>query len=343
MRQPTGISCYSCVEADTPLAICFDVDMKTEDFKNLHDRPTRESLLTTLFCAVRDYLKRTLNVAVSVADCIFTESAFCKRKNKCSYHMKITGIAFSRVAMVKLLITDMLLSADEAIKKLVDENIYKVGCFRLTGSTKLGQQRPLYPFAVQFEGQASKMPCDYASDYEYWLDSAINHVDGYRLFTDLPSECGITTSSVKANVIKKLPATVSDKEEVHHSICSSSEHVMVDMDIRAVKNTVSKLLGILPPKLVQEYDPWTKVLFATSYLAEQCLQKGHRDKAEAIKNVVNDWSKGGSSYNPEHFEYHWRNAMTRNLPAKPTTIASLFYWARKANAAATAAQFGCTG
>lgn len=91
-----------------------------KDAYDLHNKQTRESLLTEMLCTVRDYLKHTIRVVVNISDCIFTEAAFNNQKNKYSYHITITGTVFSCVVIHNLLMADMMMLADEVTKNLVD-------------------------------------------------------------------------------------------------------------------------------------------------------------------------------------------------------------------------------
>jgi hypothetical protein len=296
-----GMSLYETYEQNTPIALGFDLDIKTDD-------PNDAKLddVHAIIDATGAFFKHHFDKRLSVKDWIATCSGYSAAKQKQSYHLKLKGFFFQNVAHVKQLVVAMNIEG-------VDMSIYSVRPMRLTGCCKAGQNnRVLAPFAVcDQNGSQSLMPQDFDTFEEYWMHTCFTFVDGYEQL-EPPTQ---DMSTLSASILEKPTGCAA--EAVYDDISAKGRTSVL---------LVKGLLDCLEDRYATEYDLWLQVLMALqSCITSHSLSLSMFELFDYFSRRVY------TSYDPRGVQQKWRSCWeSRNsYRERKLTIASLFMWAKK--------------
>ena len=166
---------YEGIENNQKCAFPIDLDLNTSSTGLQPDDNCDSYLLSVVEC-IQNAFHNLFSIKIGLKNWVITRSPYSFKKSKHSFHLTLVGYVFDNMNDIKIFVKEL-----DAASLGIDLSIYRVGCLRLMGSTKKGQQRPLLPYELtNTEGNRSLMPCDFPSPFDYFKATTVLHNnDGY--------------------------------------------------------------------------------------------------------------------------------------------------------------------
>jgi hypothetical protein len=125
---------YEAIESNQKCAFPIDLDLKTSE-TGLQPNDSCDSYLLSVVSCIQNAFRDLFSIEIGLKDWIITRSPYSFEKSKHSFHLTLVGYVFDNMNDLKIFV-----KALDAETLGIDESIYRVGCLRLMGSTKKGQQ-----------------------------------------------------------------------------------------------------------------------------------------------------------------------------------------------------------
>jgi len=241
---------YENYEADQNLKLILDIDLKldTEEKKNKGMNYFND-LLVRAIDAVNDQIKEftdEIPITIILKSC---------RADKLSAHIIYTNIHFSNISAMKHFM--MTIKTPLIDQKIIDPNIYRVGCMRMLWNSKMGKSNIL--------------EYDDSDSYEY--------ISEKQLFMD----CLITNINVDSQLIDfQIPKIIKPM------IQTKKKGIQIITDNQKYEiNVIKQYLDMIDVKRADDYTEWIKIGMAI-YNSNNSLD---------AFNLWDQWSKQSDKYN----------------------------------------------
>lgn len=196
------------------------------------------------------------------------------KENKVSGHIIYNNIVFEDIYQMKIFF--LSLKSDLIDKKIIDKNIYRVGCFRMIGCSKKYKNNKL----KFLKGINYQKPND---DNDLFNDSLVTELTSVNPYYVHIQE------SVKQRIAKKLRLYLSKKTT--QQVCNYEYHFTEVEYCKFVKLTAS-----IPVSACDDYIDWFLITFAFSDLYHNISNKDYQIK---IYELWDNWCKSSKSYNED--------------------------------------------
>lgn len=174
---------YEGIESNQKCAFPIDLDLKTCE-TGLQPGDNCDSHLFSVIACIQTAFHNLFSIDIGLQDWIITRSPYSFEKSKHSFHLTLVGYFFENMNDIKIFVQEL-----DAATLGIDHLIYRIGCLRLMGSTKKGQNRPLSPYELtDADGNRSLLPCDFASPFDYFKATTVTHNNDNYVPVLLPEE-----------------------------------------------------------------------------------------------------------------------------------------------------------
>jgi hypothetical protein len=235
----------------TSIKLFIDFDEKII-FNNQLERDKYAEIVTeTILTQVNSKIKNTFGIDNPSVIILMSDTLL-----KMSLHFVYTDIIFNNIYEMKYFMHDIL---------LIDQSVYKIGCFRMMLCSKIGKQNALlYNNSINYTKPVN--------EYQLFLDSCICYTENKTTLTvTIPQN----TSIIKIpNSFKSTTSNISRKYTYRN----------VNFDI--IKSTLDKLKDYS-----HRYNEWLTISFCLKDLYLGVTEQ------EKVYNLFDDFSKNSSSYN----------------------------------------------
>lgn len=221
-NRPT--SYYESWNINTPMKFFIDYDRKCKDDNKNTDAIHKTDIHNIISYVFTALSTDSVTILKSIPD-----------TTKKSYHLIFDKICFNNYKSMKVFVEGKIKPQFKELfdNKIIDASVYTPKCFRSLGSTKFGQNRPL--FLLKTESFMNNLNEDIIPNpsFEEYEKSCITDIKGTELFT-------------YKNVDKR---TTSTKKIYLHT----------DQDIYGDKDIIKKYLDILDPSRYIDRNKWLNV------------------------------------------------------------------------------------
>ena len=279
---------YENYENNDKVKLILDIDYKIKKNKDTDYNDMIDDILIRCIDLVNDKVAEHTDIVPKI---IVLKSC---REDKLSAHVIYQNIHFESIQQLKCFM--MTLNSPLIESKIIDPNVYRVGCMRLLWNSKLGKSNIL-----EYED------CDFLGDSRYI------YTDDYSLFMDSL----ITNISDDSELIKIDILNVQKKKKN-----TKANYIYLNNDPNIEKQdieTIKKYLDILDPKRADDYNDWIKV--------GMCIYNSNNSE-DGFK-LWDSWSKTYDNYCQNVNRWKW-NSFT-NLRKTMLTIDTLKYYAKLDN------------
>jgi hypothetical protein len=234
------------------IKLFIDFDEKITFTNQLERDKYAENITKTILIQVNSKIKNTFQIDNPSIIILMSDTLI-----KMSLHFVYTDIIFTNIYEMKYFMNDI---------QLIDQSVYKIGCFRMMFCSKLGKQNPLlYNNSINYTKPIN--------EFQLFLDSCI---------------CTNNTNTVKFTIPHKIYNVPKIKIGTYNKIPRNYTYRNVNFDI--IKSTLDKL-----KEQSHRYDEWLTISFCLKdlYLGLE-LQPINQEK---VYNLFDDFSQNSHSYN----------------------------------------------
>ena len=304
--KPTAF--YEVFDETSKIAFGVDGDFSTKEDGTFAKDFDMDPTIIDLISKINSFMKDNFELTLTLRDWLVTRTVYCETKKKHSFHLKLVGYRFASVIDVKHLAVAL-----DMAENGVDYAIYRRQPFRLTGCSKLGQNRPALPYCIEHEGQKTLMPSDFPRHFTYWKSTTLLYVKNYK---DL-----VIPASMRKTRIQRL-------KHKNQAIALLEMSDMMDEGEVPNLRVIKGMMDCLSDSRAQKYDTWFPVCFAL-------LETRHTDHSA----LFDLWETFSRKWKPENGSYD-ADAVTRQWNSCKSTVLTdvscsqggkLFNMARKDN------------
>jgi hypothetical protein len=217
-------------------------------------------------------------------------------EKKYSYHVIFDGLIFENHLVCKDFFKRM---KKETPLKGCDESIYNLGCLRIMGSSKMGENRVLKPVSYKINNTDTKVGTD-LNFFQRTLITFTENISGDKF--------------VEENQIEGEYETLIDPKDIDADIKNNKENIE-NIDIE-------KILNELPIETCDDYSQWIRI----GMILANTTKTSGVDQFE----YFNKWSAKSKKYKGvEDVKKHWKQLITKKTGK--LSIGSLIYEAKKNN------------
>ena len=241
---------YENYEAEQPLKLILDIDLKldTEDKKNKGINYFND-LIVRCIDAVNDQINHYTKIKPQI---IILKSC---REDKLSAHIIYTNIHFENIHSMKCFM--MTVKTPLIEQKIIDPNIYRVGCMRMLWNSKMGKSNIL-----EYDSNGSY---EYISDKQLFMDCLITNISTDSHLIDF--KISVTT----VPIIKKRKKGIQ--------IITDNQKYEIDV--------IKQYLDMINIKRADDYVEWIKIGMAIY----------NSNNSVGAFNIWDKWSKQSDKYN----------------------------------------------
>jgi hypothetical protein len=245
---------YENYEADQPLKLILDIDLKIDSEDK--DKQSKEiNLFNDLIVRCTEAVNNQLEIYTKIKPITIVLKS-C-RADKLSAHIIYTNIHFSNISAMKCFM--MTVKTPLIDQKIIDPNIYRVGCMRMLWNSKMGKSNIL-----EYDDFDSNDSYEYISDKQLFMD------------------CLITNINTESHLIDfKIP------EIVKPMIQKRKNGVKITDNQKYEINVIKQYLDLIDIKRSDDYVEWLKIGMAI-YNSNNSL--------EAF-DLWDKWSRNSDKYN----------------------------------------------
>ncbi|MDB4769552.1 PriCT-2 domain-containing protein [bacterium] len=204
---------------------------------------------------------------------------------------------------------------------IIDKGVYtKNRNFRIIGSTKIGQKRPL----LRYE---KHIPSSQAQQKEFFVcvypgEKKVPIIK--EIILDLPQEADPINKTIRSyEPVKRDRINVFQSTSFHHKDENDSLFELQSNSAPVVKI----LLEHLKFERCDNYDDWVKICFILKHHFQPENEEGSSSNTEGF-NLFCIWSSGSEKYNEEDCNRLWDRANSSHFKT-PVTIRSLFHMVKE--------------
>jgi hypothetical protein len=216
-------------------------------------------------------------------------------EKKYSYHVIFDGLMFASHLVCKDFFRRM---KKETELFGCDESIYNLGCLRIMGSTKKGEERILEPVQYRINKKLTKI----GTDLNFFRSTLITYTENIN-----------GDNFIDESFIENSYEELIDEKDVGDK----------DKDCKIDNIDIEKILNELPLEVCDNYQPWLRVgmiLYNTSKKADTKLD---------LFEMYNKWSSKSKKYKgTEDVKKYWKQLANQKTNSK-LGIGSLIYEAKK--------------
>ena len=288
---------YEGIENHQACALAIDLDLKTSE-THLESEDSCDQILLQVIDRIQKGFKDLFSVEITIKNWLVTNSPYSFEKRKHSYHFLLTGYAFSNIDDVGLFIKEI-----DAADLGIDLAIYRVGCLRVVGCSKKGQDRPLTPYKVMnTEGGRTLLPHDFETPFDYFKASTVLHVEGYAQIT-IPDELQLKH---RQRTRMALPHSLLEKEKTPHEQeagtgADHSQYFEVPFDF------LRSVIDALDARRADDYEMWCEVVWAIFVVSR------HNSYLTDGVELAHDFSKRSNRYCRHAVNDKWEHALPHGL------------------------------
>jgi hypothetical protein len=285
---------YENYEADQPLKLILDIDYKINDSDIETSKiDAFDDILVQAIESVNDKLKQYTEIEPII---IILKSC---RKDKLSAHIIYTNIHFNNIKSMKCFM--MMINSPLIDQKIIDPNIYRVGCMRMLWNSKMGKSNVL-----------EYTECDFIDDNKY------AYVSNKQLFMDclLTNIKNSTLIDIKIDIKTDVP-----KKKIIPKKVISNKNMIEKQKIEIVENheieTIKQYLDLIDEERADTYSDWVKI--------GMCIY--NCNSSEKAFDLWDLWSKKSDKYNGRDVNLWKWNTFSQG----PLTLSTLKYLAKTDN------------
>ena len=184
---------------------------------------------------------------------------------KMSLHFVYTDIIFNNIYEIKYFMNDV---------KLIDQSVYKIGCFRMMYCSKMGKNNKLIYYTSLNYNKPN-------IDYELFLDACIcNTINKQQLKIEIP----IIIKTHDNKIIK-----ISNQKIIkHNNKLIERNYIYNNIDFKIIKSTLDKLKS-----QSNNYNEWLII----SFCLKDLYLSSTKEEQKIIFKLFDDFSKKSDKYN----------------------------------------------
>lgn len=285
---------YEGIENHQACALAIDLDLKTSD-THLEAEDNCDHILLQVIDRIERGFKELFSIEITIKDWLVTNSPYSFEKQKHSYHFLLTGYTFSNIDDVGLFIKEI-----DAADLGIDLAIYRVGCLRLVGCTKKGQDRTLTPYKLMnTEGGRTLLPRDFETPFDYFKASTVLHVEGYAQIT-IPNELRLQHRQRTRTAPPRSPKEKTSHEE-EGTGADHSQYFEVPFDL------LRQVIDALDAKRADDREMWSQAVWAIFVVSR------HNSYLTDGLELAHDFSKRSDKYCRHAVNDLWEHALPYGL------------------------------
>lgn len=271
---------------DTPIKFALDIDLPKD---GLSYEDSQEILKQNIKDVIY-YAEQFYEHVYEISDIIILETLPQESSaKKYSYHVIFDGLIFSSHLVCKDFFRRMKLETE---LKGCDESIYNLGCLRIMGSTKKGQERILEPVQYRIDGKETNI----GKDLKFFQKTLITYTQ------DIKEE-----NYLDETVIESKYEDLIDEKDVEVDPKSNIDNIDIE-----------KILNGLPIEMSDNYQSWIRVGMILKNTSVKCNIN--------LLELFNKWSSKSKKYKGlADVEKHWKSLKGNTKLG----IGSLIYEAKK--------------
>ena len=271
---------------DTPIKFALDIDLPKD---GLSYEDSQEILKQNIKDVIY-YAEQFYEHVYEISDIIILETLPQESSaKKYSYHVIFDGLMFSSHLVCKDFFRRMKLETE---LKGCDESIYNLGCLRIMGSTKKGQERILEPVQYRIDGKETNI----GKDLKFFQKTLITYTE------DIKDE-----NYLDETVIESKYEDLIDEKDIEVDPKSNIDNIDIE-----------KILNGLPAEICDNYQSWIRVGMILKNTSVKCNIN--------LLELFNKWSSKSKKYKGlADVEKHWKSLKGNTKLG----IGSLIYEAKK--------------
>ena len=278
---------YEGIENNQKCAFPIDLDLNT-DLTGLEPDDNCDSYLLSVVECIQNAFHNFFSIKIGLPNWIITRSPYSFKKSKHSYHLTLVGYVFDNINEIKIFVKEL-----DAASLGIDLSIYRVGCLRLMGSTKKGQQRPLLPYELtNSEGNRSLMPCDFPSPFDYFKATTVLHNNDAYVPVTIPGQLRIKHTGGPAPIVS---GTLRPRDFVEQS---GPLAVYVEVPFALLETAILSL----STNRAEQRDDWCYTIWAIFIVSH------HNSYLENGQNLAHRFSQQSAKYEHAAVEKLWHTA-----------------------------------
>jgi len=270
---------------DTPIKFSLDMDIPKKDITY----EMSQDILKKNIQEVLYYSEIFYDHVYDISDIIILETQPQELSDKkYSYHVIFDGLIFASHLVCK----DFFRRMKEDCELVgCDESIYNLGCLRLMGSSKMGEERILEPIEYRINEQSTKI----GNDLNFFRSTMIT-------FTENINQDNFIDESYVENKVEDL---IIEK----------------DIEKEDISNiNIEKILEKLPIEMCDNYQSWIRVAMI--------LYNTSKKSGIDLFEMFNKWSSKSKKYKgTEDIKKYWNRL--KNQKGNKLSIGSLIFEAKK--------------
>lgn len=263
---------YENIEMGQPVKLHIDLDYKT----HVSDPFKLSKLFSRLVRGILELINKEIaNCGINDPQVIILRSnqvILKNRENKVSGHIIYNNVIFKDIYQMKLFF--LSLKSDLIDKKIIDKNIYRIGCFRMMGCSKKYKNNKLKFFkAINYI-----KPKD---QDDLFYDTLVTQLTCKNFYTVHIND------TIKERIAKKI--------KFYSSKYVPRDNIYVYFFSEIEYSKLVKLTAKIPPPACDDYIDWLLITFAFSDLYHNVSDAlNYQNK---IYHLWDNWCKSSKNYN----------------------------------------------
>ena len=244
----------------TGIKLFVDFDDKIIFNTELERDKYADKIIDTIITQINNKLYELFNITEPSIIILISDTLL-----KMSLHFVYTDIIFNNIYEIKYFMNDV---------KLIDQSVYKIGCFRMMYCSKMGKNNKLIYYTSLNYNKPN-------IDYELFLDTCIcNTINKQQLKIEIP-----IIIKTHDNKIIKIP---NQKIIKHNNKVIERNYIYNNIDFKIIKSTLDKLKS-----QSNNYNEWLII----SFCLRDLYLSSTKEEQKIIFKLFDDFSKKSDKYN----------------------------------------------
>ena len=281
---------YEFWKKDTPLKFALDIDIPKKNITYEQSQGIlKKNITDTIYYAEQFY-----DHVYDISDVIVLETLPQELSDKkYSYHVIFDGLMFASHLVCKDFFRRM---KEESDMIGCDESIYNLGCLRIMGSSKKGEDRVLTAVKYEISGKNTKV----GNDLNFFRSSLITYTENIK-----------GDNFISESEVENKPEDLIDPKDAE----------IVDKDISQID--IEAILDKLPIDMCDNYASWLRI--------GMILYNTGKKAGVDLFDMFNKWSSKSKKYKgTEDIKKYWKQLQNNKSKSK-VGIGSLIFEAKKNN------------
>ena len=278
---------------NTPIKFSLDIDLPKKGITYADSQEILKKNIEDVIYYTEQYYDYVYDISdIIVLETIPQESS----DKKYSYHVIFDGLTFENHLVCKDFFKRM---KKETPLKGCDESIYNLGCLRIMGSSKKGENRVLKPVSYRINGTNTKVGDD-LKFFERTLITFTENIKGDNFVSE-------------EQIVNEVEVLV-DPKDIATDIKNNKENID--------NLNIEKILNELPQETCDDYPQWIRI--------GMILANTTKSSGVDLFDLFNKWSTKSKKYKGiEDVKKHWKQLISKT--GGKLSIGSLIYEAKKNN------------